>query len=68
MQKRTRQRCHRRIGGDERVRAFEHRLLQHRADPWIIAAKQGAQMPPKPLMRGSRLRNNSLGTPLLYFI
>ena len=41
--------------------AFEHRLLQHGADRRIVAAKQGAQMPPEPFMRKSRLRNYSLG-------
>ena len=68
MQERTGQRRHRRVGGDERVRAFEHRLLKHRADRRIVAAKQGAQMPPQPLMRESRLRNHRLGAPPFYFI
>ena len=60
MQQRAGQRRHRRVGGDERVRAFEHRLLQHCADGRIVAAKQGAQVPPEPFMRESRLRNDGL--------
>jgi hypothetical protein len=50
------------------VRAFEHWLLKHCAFRWIVAAKQGAQMPPEPIVRESRLRNHRLGAPPFYFV
>jgi hypothetical protein len=68
MQPRTRQCRHGRVGGDEGVRTFEHRLLQHGTYRRIVSAKQGAQMPPEPFMCKSRLRNHSLGAPPFYFV
>lgn len=68
MQQRPGQRRHRRVGGDEGVCAFEHRLLRHCAACRIVAAKQGSQMPPEPFMRQSRLRNHGLGAPPFYFV
>jgi hypothetical protein len=68
MQERTGQRRHRRVGGEERVRAFEHWRLKHCAVPWIVAGKHGAQMPAQPFVRESRLRNYRLGAPPLYFV